>query len=176
MVEAAARERGRVAEGLPPEEEYPEPDAGDGPASALPRRIEAWRKRSATGAILTGFAFGLREALENEQKEPAITLQTSGVPPRDLAAEADLEDPLPKRNVVRVRPWLMDGDEPDGGSERGDAAGEDDPDVTADTDLTEDRDATGDVPGEVSAPEEGSGLRTAIPARDPKRRPRKRRR
>jgi len=79
------------------------------PRTALSPRVEAWRKRSATGAILTGFAFGLREALEPERKEPAIVMETSGDPPGDLPVEAHLEDALrPRESVVHIRPWLLD--------------------------------------------------------------------
>jgi hypothetical protein len=87
---------------LPPEVEYPEV-AG----TALPRRVETWRRRSATGALLTGFALGLREVLEPERDEPAIMLETSGTPPKDLPVEADLDDAPPRRSVVRIRPWLL---------------------------------------------------------------------
>ncbi len=86
----------------------PKPEA---PRTALSPKVEAWRKRSATGAILTGFAFGLREALEPERKEPAIIMETSGDPPRDLPVEADLEDHRPRRSVVNIRPWLLEAHE-----------------------------------------------------------------
>ncbi|MHB8505271.1 MAG: hypothetical protein ACYDEN_06060, partial [Acidimicrobiales bacterium] len=99
VLQARARRRSEIAAELPDEAEYPEQDE-EALTSSLPRRAESWRKRSATGAILTGFAFGLREALEPERNEPAIVMQTSGAPPRDLPVEADIEDPLPKRNVV----------------------------------------------------------------------------
>ena len=36
--------------------------------TALPPKVESWRRRSVSGAILTGFAFGLREALEPERR------------------------------------------------------------------------------------------------------------
>jgi hypothetical protein len=73
-----------------------------------PGRVEQWRRRSATGAVLSAFAFGLKEALEPERKEPAIVMQTSGVPPEDLPVEAQLEQLGPGRSVVRIRPWLLD--------------------------------------------------------------------
>ena len=83
---------------------------GDGGSTALPTRVESWRRRSATGAILTGLALGLREALETERRDPAIVLETSGEPPEDLPVEADLADSLPRRNVVSLRPWLLPAD------------------------------------------------------------------
>jgi hypothetical protein len=94
---------------LPPEQEYPD----DGPPTGLPGRVESWRRRSAVGAMLTGLALGLREALEKEKEEPSITLETSGEPPRDLPVEADVEPAAPRKSVVRVRPWLL-GEDRDG--------------------------------------------------------------
>jgi hypothetical protein len=87
------------------DDEFPPVPAGTN--TALPPRIEAWRKRSAAGAILTGFALGLQEALENRQQEPAIVMQTSGDPPKDLPVEADFEYGRPRQSVVQIRPWLL---------------------------------------------------------------------
>jgi hypothetical protein len=87
-------------EAFPLEEEY---------HTALPRKVEAWRQRSATGAILTGMALGLQQALGKERNEPAIVVQTSGDPPRDLPVEADFEFRRPRQSVVNIRPWLLDG-------------------------------------------------------------------
>lgn len=86
----------------------PEPE--ERTETALPPRVERWRKRSATGAMLTGLAFGLREALEPERREPSIVLETSGLPPGDLPVEADLEDGRPKSSSVTVRRWLLTGE------------------------------------------------------------------
>jgi hypothetical protein len=99
-------------------------DAESETHTALPPKVEAWRRRSATGAILTGFALGLQNAFEPPRKEPAIVMQTSGDPPMDLPVEAELEQAGPRHTVVKVRPWLLEGadvDEPaDGdGSARG---------------------------------------------------------
>jgi hypothetical protein len=87
------------------------PSAPPGTSTALPPRIEAWRKRSAAGAILTGFALGLQEALEKRKEEPGIVMQTSGDPPKDLPVEADFEYGRPRQSVVQIRPWLL-GDQP----------------------------------------------------------------
>ena len=70
--------------------------------------MEAWRKRSATGAVLTGFALGLQQVFEKEREEPAIVMTTSGDPPRDLPVEAEVEHGRPRRSVVSIRPWLLD--------------------------------------------------------------------
>jgi hypothetical protein len=92
---------------LPDEVEYEERGTG------LPPRIESWRRRSATGAMLTGFAFGLREVLEPDLRQPAVVLETSGLPPKDLAVEADLDNVPPRQSVVKIRRWLLT-DEPSG--------------------------------------------------------------
>lgn len=83
----------------------------DDPAAKAGRR-EGWRRRSATGAILTGFALGLQEVFEPEKKEPAIVMETSGDPPRDLPVEAELEMATSRRSVVRIRPWLLEDGTP----------------------------------------------------------------
>jgi hypothetical protein len=75
--------------------------------SGLPDSIERWRQRSATGAVLTAFAFGLQNVFEPERKEPAIIMQTSGDPPKDLPVEAQLEQLGPRQSTVTVRPWLL---------------------------------------------------------------------
>jgi hypothetical protein len=82
-------------------------DGSDDARTALPPKFDAWRRRSATGAILTGFALGLQQVFEKEKEEPAIVMQTSGDPPRDLPVEADVERARPRQSVVNIRPWLL---------------------------------------------------------------------
>jgi hypothetical protein len=79
----------------------------DGEHTALPSKVEAWRKRSATGAILTGFALGLQQVFEKEREQPSIIMTTSGKPPRDLPVEAEFEHGRPRQSVVSIRPWLL---------------------------------------------------------------------
>jgi hypothetical protein len=90
----------------------PDDDAGQEtagpPHTALPPKVEAWRRRSVTGAVLTGFAFGLREVLEPKRDEPAIVMEVSGQPVRDLPVEADLDELHPSESVVTVRRWLLE--------------------------------------------------------------------
>ena len=85
------------------------------PHTALPSKVESWRKRSATGAILTGFALGLQQVFETKRDEPSIVMETSGDPPRDLPIDADFEYQRPGQSVVSIRPWLLD-DQPAPGS------------------------------------------------------------
>jgi hypothetical protein len=86
---------------------------GEEQHTGLPPRAESWRRRSAMGAILSGIAFGLKEALEPERDEPAIVVQVSGDPIGDRPVEASLDDRAPKDSVVTIRPWLL----PDGSPE-----------------------------------------------------------
>jgi hypothetical protein len=95
--------------------------------TGLPDSVERWRQRSATGAVLTAFAFGLQQALETEKKEPAIIMVTSGEPPTDLPVEAQLEQLGPRQSSVRVRTWLLPGGA-DKGEEAGNTSSEDGPD------------------------------------------------
>ena len=107
VLEAAARRRADVASRLPDEVEHPDEVESDAAAPGRTGTRESWRRRSATGAILTGIALGFREVLETERQDPAIVQETSGVPPKDLPVEADLQEAAPRRNVVHVRPWLL---------------------------------------------------------------------
>jgi hypothetical protein len=88
----------------------PDLDGVEGDAglhNALPPRAESWRRRSATGAILTGIALGLKEALEPRRNEPSIVVQVSGDPLEDLPVEAHLDQTVPANSVVNIRPWLL---------------------------------------------------------------------
>ena len=85
-------------------------DEDEAQRTALPAKMEAWRRRSATGAILTGFAFGLKEVFEPERDEPAIVQQVPGEPPGDLPVEAQLDQTRPDEAVVTIRPWLLTSD------------------------------------------------------------------
>jgi hypothetical protein len=88
-------------------ESIDEDGSEEGAHTALPPRVESWRRRSVTGAVLTGFAFGLREALEPERQEAPIIVQVSGDPVGDLPVEAQLDDLHPSESVVTVRRWLL---------------------------------------------------------------------
>lgn len=88
---------------------FAEPAEGEEDAhTALPPRVDSWRRRSATGAVLTGFALGLQSVFEPKRDEPSIVLETSGDPPQDLPVEADMEYRRPRQTVVNIRPWLLD--------------------------------------------------------------------
>ena len=83
-------------------------DAGESTIrNALPPWLESWRRRSATGAVLTGIAFGVRDALEPERESPAIVVPAPGPPPGPLHLELHLDDDRPEEAWAVVRPWLV---------------------------------------------------------------------
>jgi hypothetical protein len=69
----------------------------EGAPEELPnRRFDAWRRRSAIGAIATGVALGLKEIFQPTSIEPVITAEAPGEPPDDdsrLRVVLDPEDP-----------------------------------------------------------------------------------
>jgi hypothetical protein len=115
--------------------------------TALPPKVEAWRRRSATGAVLTGFAFGLQQVFEPKKDDPAVIMETSGEPPKDLPVEADFEYGRPRNSVVNIRPWLLPGDQ----DQAGDQA------QVADPEQADDQEQAGDPPGPTATGPEGSG-------------------
>ncbi len=87
---------GPAAEGRSDDPEDEEP--GD------PLRFDTWRRRSATGAVLTGIALGLQQALTDVKDPPAIVLEASGEPedpdaPIDLRFDPD--DPAGTVAIIR---------------------------------------------------------------------------
>ena len=74
---------------------------------AIEFRFERWRRTTATGAILTGIAFGLREALEHDKERPAIVQPAPGGKPGTEPFELHLDPGHPEYTVAVVRPWLF---------------------------------------------------------------------
>jgi hypothetical protein len=69
--------------------------------------VQAWRKRTATGAVLTGIALGLQEALEGRDRdEPPIVIDAPGDPPRLEPLQVFFDEDSPQHTFVVVRPWL----------------------------------------------------------------------
>jgi hypothetical protein len=102
------------------EDELDDDDLEDGAEeearhNALPRRLESWRSRTATGAVMSAMAMGLQQVFQPERKIPAIVAEAPSDPYDD-------DDPIVVDYVaddasgtkVILRPWLMqkaDGDE-----------------------------------------------------------------
>jgi hypothetical protein len=87
-------------------------EEGAGSHTALPAPVEAWRRRTATGALLTGIARGFGEVFEPEREQPAIVAPAPGEPmgpPRPVEAVLDPDDP--SASTLVVRRWLMEGED-----------------------------------------------------------------
>jgi hypothetical protein len=84
-----------------------------GRRNALPRRMESWRSRSATGAVATAMALGLQQVFEPERRRPAAVAEA----PSDPYDENDpvTVDYLPddaEGTRVHVKPWLLQKEDP----------------------------------------------------------------
>jgi hypothetical protein len=91
----------------------PEDPAENEPDREPPRRFEAWRRRSALGALATGVALGLKEIFQPTNIEPVITASAPGDPPdanERLRVILDPDDPaksvaiLPKHTSTEGDP------------------------------------------------------------------------
>lgn len=70
-------------------------------------RFERWRRRSATGVVLTGIALGLREALDSERERPAMVQPAPEGDPHLDPFDLYLDPDHPEYTVAVVRPWLL---------------------------------------------------------------------
>ena len=122
---AAEEGPGRAADGAPDDADGPDPDldgdellaaydeAATARRNALPRRVESWRTRSASGAIATAIAMGLQQVFEPERRRPAAVAEAPGDPYHD-------DDPVTVDYVpddaestrVHVKPWLLQKGDP----------------------------------------------------------------
>jgi hypothetical protein len=124
------------ATGAPPPEEDPPPADASGeagpPAEVAPDgevdgpdplRFNRWRKESATGAVLTGVALGLQQALERRDQRPAFVIEAPGEPEDEqplVRLQFDPDDPTKTVAVVRRTDDPVDPDDPvDAASNRG---------------------------------------------------------
>ena len=84
------------------------PDDGSGVRDPL--RFNNWMKRSATGAVMTGIAVGLQQALQLPRQEPAFVIEASGEPHdpnRAIDLHFDPDNPADTVAIVR-RPAPVD--------------------------------------------------------------------
>lgn len=70
-------------------------------------RFDAWRRRTATGVVLTAIALGLREALEEPHDEPVVVQEADEPFGPEEAIELHLEWGSPAETWVVIRPWLL---------------------------------------------------------------------
>jgi hypothetical protein len=97
-----------------PVDTTPGPDPGDAdpdggtyvdPGPEEPIGFQLWMKRSASGAILSGIALGLQQALEPKRELPAFVLEAPGEPEDPDAAitlRFDPDDPTKTVAVIRA--------------------------------------------------------------------------
>ena len=89
---------------------YPsaEDDPIGGRRNALPRRVESWRSRSATGAIATALAMGLQQVFEPEKRRPAAVAEAPSDPYSDVdPVTVDYVPDDAESTTVHVKPWLL---------------------------------------------------------------------
>jgi hypothetical protein len=78
-----------------------------------PLRFNHWMKRSATGAVLTGIAIGLQQALETPKKQPAFVIVASDEPDgSDGPIELRFDPDSPAGTVAIIR-RSSDGGDPE---------------------------------------------------------------
>jgi hypothetical protein len=70
-------------------------------------RFERWRKTTASGAVLTAIALGLRDALDAEREPPSIVQPVPGGPGLDGPIDLHLDPDHPEATVAVIRPWLF---------------------------------------------------------------------
>jgi hypothetical protein len=90
-----------------------EDDHVAGRRNALPRRVESWRSRSATGAIATAIAMGLQQVFEPERRRPAAVAEAPSDPyDDDDPITVDYVPDDAEGTTVHVKPWLLQKGEP----------------------------------------------------------------
>ncbi len=79
-------------------------EAADGQnAGKDPLRFNKWMKRSATGAVMTGIAVGLREALEPRRPEVGFVIEASDPDEPDGPIEMRFDPDSPQNTVAVIR-------------------------------------------------------------------------
>jgi hypothetical protein len=72
--------------------------------------LDRWRRRSATGALLTSVALGLRQVFDPEREERKVVEQEAPGPPEKVEpVELHFSTTSPHATFVVLRPWLRDG-------------------------------------------------------------------
>ena len=79
-------------------------DPDEGSSTPDPLRFNNWMKRSATGAVMTGIAVGLQQALQLPRQEPAFVIEASGEPHdpnRAIDLHFDPDNPADTVAIIR---------------------------------------------------------------------------
>jgi len=99
-----------VPAGVPVPDDIIDPDGfplreDHSPHEPLP--FQRWIKRSASGAVLTGIAFGLQEVLQPKRELPAFVMEATGEPEdpnAPISLHFDPDDPTKTVAVIRTPP------------------------------------------------------------------------
>jgi hypothetical protein len=105
-----------------------EPSDPDARRNALPEKVEAWRRRTVAGAMLTGIARGLGQVFDPEKEKPAIVAEMAGAPPPPPGpVEAVIDPDDPAASLLVVKAWMVeeDGEVAAGGADARAGAGAD---------------------------------------------------
>jgi len=68
--------------------------------------VARWRKRTASGAVLTAVVLGLQEALSSPKDRPSIVQPAPAGPPND-PIDLYMDPDHPEATVAVIRPWLL---------------------------------------------------------------------
>lgn len=99
------------------EDDLADDEDGGGPHD--PMRFNHWMKRSATGAVLSGIALGLQQALEQKREVPAFIMEAPGEPEdpdAPITLRFDPDDPTKTVAVIRAVPRPTPTEHPDPGT------------------------------------------------------------
>lgn len=69
--------------------------------------LAGWRRRTATGAVLSAVALGLQEALAPKEEKPLVIEAGGESLDEDDGVSAFLVPGMPEASWVVVRPWLL---------------------------------------------------------------------
>ena len=69
----------------------------------LPSRLTAWSRSTIMGAVVSGFAFGLREVLEAPRDDPIVIEVDAAGEPHDLPIRLMLDPDSPSGSLCIVR-------------------------------------------------------------------------
>jgi hypothetical protein len=99
--EGAAAGDVAAGEGAAGAEDGVDPEGAE--AERDPLRFNNWMKRSATGAVMTGIAIGLREALEPRRPEVAFVIEASDPDSPDGPIDLRFDPDSPQNTVAVIR-------------------------------------------------------------------------
>lgn len=79
-----------------------EPVEPDPVPAPLPSRMTSWSRKTAMGAVLTGFALGIQEVLDPEEERAIVIEVDASGEPRDLPIQLILDPDSPVGSLCIV--------------------------------------------------------------------------